>query len=81
MKARKILQGKIRGLLCVAMVVVLIAVIAGCGATEKDYLEKPGRIDQYIHSHPVGTTVRYDLNGDGTGEISRSIPMNVKREN
>ena len=37
-------------------------------ATVPGYCEKPGREDQYIHSHPVGATVCYDLNGDGIGE-------------
>lgn len=68
MKVKKSIQGKIRCLICMAVVVGLVATLAGCGATQKDYLEKPGRADQYIHSHPVGTTVRYDLNGDGIGE-------------
>ena len=30
----------------------------------RDFQEKP----QFVDSHPVGTTVRYDLNGDGIGE-------------
>ena len=33
-----------------------------------DFNEKPGQQTRYMASHPVGTTVRYDLNGDGTGE-------------
>ena len=33
-----------------------------------DFNEKPGRQMQYMASYPVGTTVRYDLNGDGIGE-------------
>ena len=33
-----------------------------------DFNEKPGQQTQYVDSHPVGTTVRYDLNGDGIGE-------------
>ena len=36
--------------------------------TLPDYCAKPGWEEQYIHSHPVGTTARYDLNGDGIGE-------------
>ena len=68
MKTKKMLQEKIRCLICMAVIVALVATLAACGATKKDYLEKPGRADQYIHSHPTGTTVRYDLNGDGTGE-------------
>ena len=33
-----------------------------------DYSEKPDQQMQYMASHPVRTTVRYDLNGDGIGE-------------
>ena len=29
-----------------------------------DFNEKPDQQTQYVASHPVGTTVRYDLNGD-----------------
>lgn len=76
MKASKVRQGKIRHLICVAAAIALVVVLAGCGgasqSTKKaatlDYIVKPGKADQYIHSHPVGTTVRYDLNGDGVGE-------------
>ena len=76
MKTSKSLQKKIRRILCAAMVMALVAVLAGCGGAAPsakepavlDYIVKPGKADQYIHSHPVGTTVRYDLNGDGKGE-------------
>ena len=34
----------------------------------RDFGEKPGPQSWYVDSHPVGTTVRYDLNGDGIGE-------------
>ena len=76
MKTSKLLQLKVRCILCVVMVMALIAVLTGCGGTSHsakkpatlDYIVKPGKSDQYIHSHPVGTTVRYDLNGDGVGE-------------
>lgn len=34
----------------------------------RDFQEKPGSQTQFVDSHPVGTTVRYDLNGDGIGE-------------
>lgn len=70
--------GKIvRCFLAAAMAVLLLS---GCGRkntvpTVPDYSEKPGQAVQYIHSHPVGTTVRYDLNGDGTGE---NITVNAK---
>ena len=87
MKRCKLLQRKN----CVAVAILLIAMIAGCAdadlpvaepivtkpivteptvtvAIVSDYCEKPGQEDGYIHSHPVGTTVRYDLNGDGIGE-------------
>lgn len=33
-----------------------------------DFNEKPDQQTQYVHSHPTGSTVRYDLNGDGIGE-------------
>ena len=33
-----------------------------------DFNEKPGQETGYVASYPVGTTVRYDLNGDGIGE-------------
>lgn len=33
-----------------------------------DFNEKPDQQTQFVASHPVGTTVRYDLNGDGIGE-------------
>ena len=33
-----------------------------------DFSQKPGKEAQYVHSHPIGTVVRYDLNGDGIGE-------------
>ena len=33
-----------------------------------DFNEKPGQEIGYVASYPVGTTVRYDLNGDGIGE-------------
>lgn len=33
-----------------------------------DFCEKPGSETQFVASYPVGTTVRYDLNGDGIGE-------------
>ena len=61
---------------CFLAVVMAALVLAGCGGTNEplteptvpDYSQKPGAEDQYLHSHPVGTTVRYDLNGDGIGE-------------
>lgn len=34
----------------------------------QDFNEKPGQQNRYVSSYPVGTTVRYDLNGDGIGE-------------
>ena len=34
----------------------------------RDFNEKPDAQTQYVDSHPVRTTVRYDLNGDGIGE-------------
>ena len=34
----------------------------------RDFQEKPGSQTQFVDSHPVGATVRYDLNGDGIGE-------------
>ena len=33
-----------------------------------DFSLKPGAQEGFVHSHPLGTTVRYDLNGDGSGE-------------
>jgi len=60
---------------CLLLASVLI--LSGCGSSEQtasadpviaDYSERPGQEVDYIHSHPAGTTVRYDLNGDGTGE-------------
>ena len=33
-----------------------------------DYNSAPQEADGYVHSYPLGTTVRYDLNGDGVGE-------------
>ena len=38
-------------------------------ATENPgYHAKPNAADGYVHSHPAGTTVCYDLDGDGIGE-------------
>ncbi len=37
-------------------------------AQKQDYQSAPGEADGYVHSYPLGTTVRYDLNGDGVGE-------------
>jgi len=37
-------------------------------AVSPDFCESPGEADGFIHSYPLGTTVRYDLNGDGIGE-------------
>lgn len=62
--------------ICLLAVMIMLVVLAGCGSesapsTEPviaDFSEKPGQEVQYIHSHPVGTVVRYDLNGDGLGE-------------
>lgn len=66
----------LRRTICMIVAILLLAMFAGCSdadlpATEPtvpDYSQKPGQEDQYIHSHPVGTMVRYDLNGDGIGE-------------
>lgn len=33
-----------------------------------DYRDAPGEAEGFIRSHPLGTMVRYDLNGDGIGE-------------
>lgn len=33
-----------------------------------DFSRKPDESEGFLHSHPMGTTVRYDLNGDGIGE-------------
>lgn len=33
-----------------------------------DFCEKPAAEEGFVHSYPLGTTVRYDLNGDGVGE-------------
>lgn len=33
-----------------------------------DYSDAPGEQESFIHSHPLGTTARYDLNGDRIGE-------------
>lgn len=74
MKARNLMQEKIRCLICVTVAAALLVTLAGCKPKEKDYLDKPGQADAYIRSHPVGTIVRYDLNGDGTGE---SITLNT----
>ena len=30
--------------------------------------KRPGEADGFVHSYPLGTTVSYDLNGDGTDE-------------
>lgn len=74
MKRRVLIQFCI----CVTMVLMLLA---GCGSGKVDepdqtaaptenpgYHAKPNAVDGYVHSHPVGTTVCYDLNGDGIGE-------------
>ena len=57
----------------VCFVVAMAAMLTGCisegkSSVNSDFSKKPGQEVAYIHSHPVGTTVRYDLNGDGTGE-------------
>ena len=36
-----------------------------------DFCEVPGAEDGYIHSYPLETVARYDLNGDGIGEDIR----------
>ena len=36
--------------------------------TEAEDDHKPGEADGFVHSYPLGTTVAYDLNGDGTEE-------------
>lgn len=41
----------------------------------EDSAEKPGKEDGFIHSHPQGTTVSYDLNGDG---IDEDISVNAQ---
>lgn len=74
MKRRVLIQFCI----CVTMILMLLA---GCGSGKVDepdqtaaptenpgYHAKPNAVDGYVHSHPVGTTVCYDLNGDGIGE-------------
>ena len=58
---------------CFLAAVMAALMLIGCGKentepTVPDYSLKPGQAMQYVHSHPVGTTVRYDLNGDGVGE-------------
>ena len=62
---------------CFCLLLTLILILGGCGVPEQesftepvisDFSEKPGREVDYVHSHPIGTTVRYDLNGDGVGE-------------
>ena len=74
MKRRVLIQFCI----CVTMVLTLLAGCGGPKADEPDqtaaptenpgYHAKPNAVDGYVHSHPVGTTVCYDLNGDGIGE-------------
>lgn len=76
-KGRKIKNAKC--IICLAVATLML--FAGCSgfkATETerptetadnpDFSRKPGQEERYVHSHPVGTTVRYDLNGDGIGE-------------
>ena len=36
---------------------------------------RPGKADGFVHSHPLGTTVYYDLNGDG---IDEDITVNAQ---
>ena len=36
--------------------------------TVADFSEEPGEAEGFIHSYPLDSSVRYDLNGDGTGE-------------
>ena len=73
-----------RSLLCWVCAIVMVVSVAGCGyhalpdempldetvaePTVPDFRQKPGRLTRYVHSHSVGSTVRYDLNGDGIGE-------------
>jgi hypothetical protein len=59
----------------VLILLLLSLLLAGCIEGEQatvhtnpDFSQKPGQEVKYVHSHPVGTTVRYDLNGDGIGE-------------
>lgn len=54
--------------LCVLMMVVIAVMTLGCGKKAPDYNEAPSKKDGFVHSVRLGTTVRYDLNGDGTGE-------------
>ena len=72
---------KMRRIICLVLALMLLA---GCGAPKADeprkpsnptaatedpgYHAKPDAKDGYVHSHPAGTTVCYDLNGDGIGE-------------
>ena len=55
---------------------ILSDVTSGDVTTElvvHDFNEKPDQQTQYVDSHPEGTTVRYDLNGDGIGEDIRVV--------
>ena len=52
----------------VLVLAVIAAFLLGCGKKEPDYSAKPDEKTGYIHSHPAGTVVRYDLNGDEIGE-------------
>ena len=42
--------------------------ISGPSVTVPDYQNAPDKTADFVHSFPVGTVVRYDLNGDGIGE-------------
>lgn len=75
-------RGFIQFCICMMMVWMLLAGCGGQKADEPQkpaaptaaptedlgYHAKPDAADGYVHSHAVGTTVCYDLNGDGIGE-------------
>lgn len=67
---------------CLVLVLLLLAGCGGTNTDETvmptdqteaptedpGYNAKPDAAEGYVHSHPEGTTVCYDLNGDGIGE-------------
>jgi hypothetical protein len=54
--------------LCVLLIAVIAVIASGCGKKTPDYNEAPSKKDSFVHSVRLGTTVRYDLDGDGIGE-------------
>lgn len=54
--------------LCVLMMAVIAVMTSGCGKKAPDYNEAPSKKDGFVHSVRLGTTVRYDLDGDGIGD-------------